>query len=204
MPSSSCSTSRTNDGLHLQRESDVVELHQAAQGGDDDRARAGEADLPRNRRLVAHREIAIVKRQPSRRAVLDEPLDRRLDQPDAAVVAVQSNVAREVVDRVEPRAVIVGQHDLDRVPLVERDLRPVVANAERQRLAVIAVGRIAEQAGTGVGALTSEEHRALPGDAAGTPARAPGRRGRTRRTPRSRPRSCRCRSAARRARRRTP
>ena len=40
--------------LHLERELDVVELHQAAQRGDDDRAGAGEADLPRNRRLVAH------------------------------------------------------------------------------------------------------------------------------------------------------
>jgi hypothetical protein len=79
--------------------------------------------------------------------VFHEPLDGRLDQPDAAVVAVQAHVAGQLEHRVELRAVVVGQHDLDRVPLVEHDLGPVVADAERDRLAVVAVGRVAEQAG---------------------------------------------------------
>jgi hypothetical protein len=90
----------------------AIELHQTAQRGDDDRARAGEADLPRNRRLVSDRESPIVKRQVPRLTMLDEPLDGRFDQPDAAVVAVQAHVAGELVHRIESRAVIVGQHDL--------------------------------------------------------------------------------------------
>jgi hypothetical protein len=45
-------------GLGGERDGDVVELHQAAQGGHDDRAGSGQADLPRDRGLVADREVA--------------------------------------------------------------------------------------------------------------------------------------------------
>jgi hypothetical protein len=44
--------------------------------------------------------------------MLDEALDRRLDQPDPAVIAVEANVADELVDGIELRAVVVGEDDL--------------------------------------------------------------------------------------------
>ena len=48
--------------LHLERDLDVVELHQAAQRGDDDRARPGQAHLARDRGLVADGEVPVVQR----------------------------------------------------------------------------------------------------------------------------------------------
>src|SRR2546430_3046721 len=49
--------------LHLDRQLPVVELHQAAQPGNDQRAEADEADGPWNRLLVAPVEVPLRKRQ---------------------------------------------------------------------------------------------------------------------------------------------
>ena len=151
--------------LRFDRNLHVVEVHQAAQRRHDDGARAGKAHLARNRGLVPHREVPVVQPHPHGTAVLHEPLDRRLDQADAAVVAVQADIACQVVHRVEAGAVVVGEHDLDGVPLVQHHLRPEIADADRNRLAVIAVGWIAEQAGARVGALTGEKQSGTPGAA---------------------------------------
>src|SRR5262249_20326378 len=126
-------------------------------------------------------------------------------EPDAAVVAVQVYVPHQVLHRAEAVLVLVGPDDLEVLPLVEDDLGPEVAHDQRDGLAVVAVGRVADQAGPGVGALPQEPHRTAPirppgRRAAGAPsraapARAAGPPGRTRRTPGSSSRSCRCRSA---------
>ena len=59
-----------------------------------------------------------------------EPLDRRLDQPHPAVVAVQPLVAEECVDAVEPGQVPVGRDDLEVRALPQFDTVAEVADDE--------------------------------------------------------------------------
>src|SRR4029450_8478693 len=66
--------------LDLARDGHAVEVHQTAEGGDDDGAGAGQADLPRNVAVIADGEVALVQGKPLADAVLDELLDGRLDQ----------------------------------------------------------------------------------------------------------------------------
>ena len=52
-------------------------------------------------------------------AVVTEAFDRRADESDAAVIAVQSHIICEFVDRAEPALVILGPNDLDVRPFVQ-------------------------------------------------------------------------------------
>src|SRR5205807_9304583 len=90
--------------------------------------------------------------------VLDEFPDGGFQQPHAAVVAVQLDVAGEGLDRLEAHPVLAGRHDFDVLPLVEDDLGAEVAHAERDGLAVVAVGRVADQPGPGIGLATEDKH----------------------------------------------
>jgi len=144
--------------LYPARDLDAVELRQAAERGHDDRAGAGQPDLPGDVGLVADGEIPLVKPLFSGLTVLDEPLDRRLDQPDPAVVAVQLHVVGQLPDRAEAALVFLAPDDLHLVPLVERHLGLEVRHDDRDRLAVVAVRRVADQAGAGVRLLPDQEH----------------------------------------------
>ena len=87
---------------------------------------------------------------------------RRLDQPHAAVVAVQLLVAEELVDAVELRQVAVGRDDLEVRALPQVHGRREVADDERDRLAEVPVGRVADEAGAGVG-VGGDDHEEAPG-----------------------------------------
>ncbi len=145
--------------LHHQRNLDVVEVHQAPQRGRDDGARSGQANLARDVGVVSDGKVLIVERHAGGAAIVDEPLDGGFDQPDAAVVAVQGDIARQVVDAAKPGAVLFGQHDLDGVPLVEDHLRREIAHDQRDRPAVVPVGGIAHERGPRVRALPDDDHR---------------------------------------------
>ena len=151
--------------LRFARDLDPVEFHEAAQRRHDQRAGAGHSDLSRNVRLIANGEVALVKRQLVGLTVLNKAFDGGFDQPNAAVVAVEFYILRQVVDGTEPRAVILGEHDVHGIPLIQHSLRPEVAHNQRDRLAVITVGRITEESGSGEGAFTNDEHAATSPDA---------------------------------------
>ena len=144
--------------LYLKRNRDLVELHQAAERGRDDRAGAGQADLSGDVGLVADREILVVQTMSLTPAVLDELLDRRLHQPDPAVVAVQTDVVDQVVHRVEAALILLAEDQLQPVPFVKRHPGVKVADRKGQRLAVVPVRRIADQAGPRVGVFADQEH----------------------------------------------
>src|SRR5207249_14458 len=119
---------------------------------------AGQAHLPGNVALVADGEIPLVKGVSLSQAILDKFLDGRLDQPHAAIVAVQLHVADQLVDRAKPALILIGPNQLHILPFVEHDFRAEIADDEGERLAVIAIGRVADEAGSGVGPVTQEQH----------------------------------------------
>ena len=79
-------------GLNVLGDADAVEGHQGPQARRDDGAGAGQADAVRDVRVVADREVLVVQLDLVFLAVVVEPLDRGLQQADAAVVAVQPHV----------------------------------------------------------------------------------------------------------------
>ena len=153
-------------GLHRQDQGrldalgdfDPVKFHQAAEGGHDDRARAGQPDLPWDVALVADREVSIVEPETLLLAILDESLYGGLHQADAAVIAVQVDVLRKLFNGSEPAVIFLAEDDLHLVPFVKRRFGPVVADDERDRLAGVAVGRVSDQPRPGVGPLADQEH----------------------------------------------
>ena len=90
--------------------------------------------------------------------VLDELLDGGLDQANAPVVAVQLDVADQILDRLEPALILLAGDHLDLIPLVERHLRVKISDDQRDRLAVIAVGRVADQPCPSVRSLANQQH----------------------------------------------
>ena len=112
--------------------------------------------------MKADREVPLVEGVPLGLAVLGELLDGGLDERDAAEVAVHLHVVDQVVDRAEAVLVLVGPDQLQVLPLVEDGLGEEVADDERDGLAVVAVGGVADQPGAGVGAATEQEHGKSP------------------------------------------
>ena len=55
-------------------------------------------------------------------AIVDELLDRSLDQTQAAVVAVQADVVDQFLERVEAALIMLAGNQFHLVPLVERHL----------------------------------------------------------------------------------
>ena len=83
--------------------------------------------------------------------VVVEALDGGLDEADAAVVAEVADVLGEALDAVEGRAVADAGLDDEFGRLEERRLGAEVREREGDRLAVVAVGGVADQRGAGVG-----------------------------------------------------
>ncbi len=111
--------------------------------------------------LVADGEVAVVQDVALTTAIVGELLDRSFDQTQAAVVAVQADVVDQFLERVEAALIILAGNQFHLVPLVERHLGRKVAHDRRQRLAVVTVGRIADQTGAGVRALADDQHGSL-------------------------------------------
>jgi hypothetical protein len=86
-------------------------------------------------------------------------LDGGLDQPHAAVIAVALDVLEQVRHVLELQPVAGLRQDADARRLVERDARAEVPHHERQRLAVIAVGRVADEGGASEGAGADHRRR---------------------------------------------
>src|SRR5262249_24850677 len=126
--------------------------------GDHDGARPGEAHLPWDFALVADREVPVVELLAFPRAVLDELLDRGLDQGNAAVVAVELDVCDQVVDRAEAALIGMAAEQLDLVPLIQDDTRAEIAHADGNGFDVGAVGGVADEAGAGIGGTLEDPH----------------------------------------------
>src|SRR5258706_719792 len=85
----------------------VVELHEGAEGRDDDRAVAGEADESGAIGFEGDREVAVLELDIIVVAVIAEALDGGFDEAHATVVAVERYVAEEGLDIVESAEVAV-------------------------------------------------------------------------------------------------
>jgi len=90
--------------------------------------------------------------------ILGEFFHRRLDQPDAAVVAVQLHVADEFVDRPKRVPALLAEDQFDVVPFVENDLGVIVLDDDGDGPAVVAVGRVANQSGSSKRTAAEYEH----------------------------------------------
>ena len=77
--------------------------------------------------------------------ILDELLDRRLDQPNPAVVAVQFDVAHQFLDGAKATAILLREDDLHVFPFVQHDLGPEIPHDHRERLPVVSVRWIPHQ-----------------------------------------------------------
>ena len=148
--------------LNFAGNSDPIEFHEASQRGDDNRAGAGQPDLPRDVALVANRKVLRVQRKSLAATVFDELLDGGLHQPDPAVVTVQADIADQFVDRVESGLIVPAENDLDAVPFVKGDFRVEVAHNQGQRLAEVAVRGIADQPGTCTSPFSDQLHGRRP------------------------------------------
>ena len=84
-------------------------------------------------------------------AVIVEALDRGLDQPRAAIVAVQALVLEEGAHAVEAGQVAVGRHDLEVRAFPKLHRRAEVADDEGDGLSEVPVRRVADQPGSGAG-----------------------------------------------------
>ena len=145
-------------GLHVAGDFHPVKLHQRTQDGHDDRAGTGQPHLAGNVALVAKREVAIVQPTAFLPAILGKTLHRRLHQPQAAVIAVQADLADQLVQRAVAAFILPAGHQLQAVGFRQRRLGPEVPHDDRQRLAEIAVRRVADQAGPGVCSLADRAH----------------------------------------------
>src|SRR5262249_47393115 len=79
--------------------------------------------------------------------------------PQAAVIAMQADVADELVDVVESRIVTVSRDDFEMRALPKSNRRLEVADNEGDGLAEVTIGRIADQSRAGVGVF-GDDHGA--------------------------------------------
>jgi len=131
------------------------ELHQRTDGGGDDGARTGQPDAHRDVGVILDGEIA-VQRSAGAAAPVAEFLDGGLDEADAPVIAVLADVFQKIIHAEKLQPVAVAARNAKARGLVQRHLGAKIPHDKRNGLAVIAVARIADQAGAGVG--TGADH----------------------------------------------
>ena len=145
--SSSFSTREHQVGQRPAWDRHPVERHQRPEARGDDRAGTRHADLRRN--VAAYDgEISSVEVDAALPAIVVEALDRGLEQAQPTVVAELPDILGERRDPLKGRVVALGRQDLQIWRLVEHHLRFEILHDERDRLAVVAVGRIADQPGS--------------------------------------------------------
>jgi len=148
-------------GEHGGADAHTVVGHQSAEAGGDDGARSGHADVVRDVGVVADGEVVGVETDAALPAVVVKPFHRGLEEAQAAVISERPRVFHQIADAFETHFVAPGRFDdqLRRFP--KGNFRRKIADDERDRLAVVAVGRIADQAGTGVGSGADDHERAI-------------------------------------------
>ena len=82
-------------------------------------------------------------------AVPVETVDRGFEQPDPAIIAVDTHIFRKSVHISENVAVTPGGKQFQFRGFVKRDIRAVIAEDKGDRFSVIAVGGIPYQSGPG-------------------------------------------------------
>ena len=135
----------------FERNLDAVELLKRLEHGRADGGGAGEPHKARDVRGVANREVARGKGDAPFAAPEEEELRDGLHEPDAAVVAEELDVAQKVVRRGEGRIVHVAGDEAELGCLVHDDFGGEVLERERNGLAEVAVGGVAEETGAGEG-----------------------------------------------------
>ncbi|MPN02530.1 hypothetical protein SDC9_149746 [bioreactor metagenome] len=138
-------------GEHRRSELDMVEFHHRPHRGGDDRRRPRQPEPVRNRARIADREVLLLQPDLLRVAEVVEFLHRRLEQPDAAVVAVLFDIRRERVDAGEYIVVALRRQEFEFGRFVKFHFRLVVAEDEGDGFAVVAVGGISDQRRARVG-----------------------------------------------------
>ena len=137
--------------LILERNRHLVELHQRLEHRRADGRGARESDEARDVDLVGGREIALRERDVVLDAILEEALGDGLEEANAAIVAVETQVADHLLGRGERRVIDLARNEAKTGRFGQRQLHAEVREGERYRLAEIAVGRIAQESGTGEG-----------------------------------------------------
>lgn len=127
------------------RDFDLEEADHGAHGSRDDGGGARHPEAVRNVRLVAQREVVVAELNMFICAVSVEGLHAGFEQTDAAVVAELRDAAREVRHVFVGVVIQHGWQDLEGGRFVQRDLGAVVAEYECDCLAIVAVGRIADE-----------------------------------------------------------
>ncbi len=117
----------------------AVELHQRPQGGRDNGAGAGQAHQARNVRGKADGEGAVGQSELVLAAIVVEFLDGGLDEPHAAVVAVQSHVSQKGRDGIKAGQIAVARQNLEMRAFPERHGGAEIANQAGDGLAEVAV-----------------------------------------------------------------
>ena len=88
--------------------------------------------------------------------------DGRLDQADSAVIAVKEGPPDELIKAGIALLVLGGRDDDDLGVLLQDDPGPKIADGDGDDLAEVAVRRISQQPGPGVGDALRPLHRAPP------------------------------------------
>src|SRR5690348_6638771 len=79
-----------------------------------------------------------------------ELFDGRFDEPHAAVVAHEFDVAEKILERIEFHQIAGAGENLKLVAFVKAHGRSEIADDERDGLAEVPIGWISDEAGTGV------------------------------------------------------
>ena len=127
----------------------LVEPAEGLQHSRADGRGAGKAHQARDVRAVFRREVAFGDLDAVFEAVFEEELRHGLQHADATVVAKEAQIVDQLFRRIEHRIVHLAWHEAHPGGLRERQVDTVVREGEGQRLAEIAVRRIAEQSRTG-------------------------------------------------------
>ena len=121
-------------------------------------ARTSQADLTGNGAFKADAEVAIMRCDVLAIAVFDELLDGRFYKSHSTIVAMKFDVFDEIVDGIKAVLVFPAGEYLQAVPFVKHCLGPEVTQGDGNGFAVVAIGRIAHQAGPSV-CLSFNDHR---------------------------------------------
>ena len=138
-------------GLDRLRNLDFVKAHQSAQRRGDDRRRAAQPQPQRDVRFVFDGEIAVVQGDAPGGAVSGKTHQQRADEADASVVPAPERRLAEVGEVLPDGDIHRRGLDFEPRAGIEQDAGAEVLEREGDRLAEIAVGRVAQQSGAGVG-----------------------------------------------------
>src|SRR5215468_4509586 len=87
-----------------------------------------------------------------------ETFDRGLDQAKAAVITVEPLVTQEILQAVESAMILTRRDDLQLRPFVDHHIGAEIFDDQTDRLAVVTVGRIADEPGARIGFGLKDPH----------------------------------------------